>query len=126
MLKGTIKPVAILEAHIDGVKTLKPELNPRVDILAKLNSKPNITARLNEPAAISATINSTGSMVGKLGLVADREEYDGEYIVTPSRVATDLKTKHKVMRGDIHVKEIPYYETSNETGTTIYIGGNDG
>ena len=34
-----------------------------------------------------------------------------------------LETKNKRLRDNIHVKEIPYYETSNlSDGVTVYIG----
>lgn len=49
-------------------------------------------------------------------------EYTGDYIVTPRAYArTRLPTNGLVMRDDVTVIEIPYYETSNVTGTTIYI-----
>lgn len=54
---------------------------------------------------------------------AELETYSGETIVTPS--ATDeivLETAQKLLREDITVKKIPYYEVSAPTGgTTIYI-----
>jgi hypothetical protein len=50
--------------------------------------------------------------------------YDGEYIVTPIPYDSQtLETKHKVMADDVTVLAIPYYETSNISGITIYIGG---
>lgn len=50
--------------------------------------------------------------------------YDGEYIVTPKPfIEQTLKTKDKLMINDVTVLEIPYYETSNISGITIYIGG---
>jgi len=51
-------------------------------------------------------------------------EYNGEYEVTP-RVDKDttLLTAKKIMRRNVVVKQIPYYETSNESdGATVYIG----
>ena len=50
------------------------------------------------------------------------EMYNGEYTVTPSAHNNIvLETKHKTMRDDVTVLEIPYYETSNILGTTVYI-----
>lgn len=50
------------------------------------------------------------------------EKYEGDYIVTPS-AHNDiiLETADKVMEDNVTVLEIPYYETSNITGTTVYI-----
>lgn len=49
------------------------------------------------------------------------ELYDGEYSVTPKIQSQTLGTKEKIMKNDLEVKAIPYYETSNDSGTTIYI-----
>lgn len=50
------------------------------------------------------------------------EVYNGDYTVTPSAHNNIiLETKHKSMRDDVTVLEIPYYETSNLTGMTVYI-----
>ena len=54
--------------------------------------------------------------------VVGGEHYEGEYIITPS--PTDnivLATENKVMDDDVTVIKIPYYETSNITGKTVYI-----
>lgn len=67
-------------------------------------------------------------IVGRLsnGLVREQtiEEYDGEYQVTSRANASyQLETKNKLLVENIEVKEIPYYETSNNSGgVTIYIG----
>lgn len=47
--------------------------------------------------------------------------YKGEYEITPSIETQKLATSNKVMDKDITVFKIPYFETSNVTGTTVYI-----
>lgn len=49
------------------------------------------------------------------------EPYEGAYEVTPRVEATVLRTEGKTMEKDLTVKKIPYYETSNELGETVYI-----
>lgn len=51
------------------------------------------------------------------------ETYQGEYIVMPSLTEeTVLRTNGLLMTDDVTVKEIPYYETTNQSGgTTVYI-----
>ena len=51
-------------------------------------------------------------------------EYQGEYSVTPlPNMEQILRTSAKVLTDDIVVKEIPYYQTSNDAGGyTITIG----
>lgn len=48
--------------------------------------------------------------------------YQGAYTVTPKDEAQTLPTKNTAMADDVTVKEIPYYEVSNQTGSTVYIG----
>lgn len=48
--------------------------------------------------------------------------YEGDYTVTPkAHEQTVLATKRKYMNDDVTVLEVPYFETSNESGTTVYI-----
>ena len=49
--------------------------------------------------------------------------YEGEYEVTPKIFKQTLQTAHKILKEDVCVKEIPYYEVSNNSGgSTVYIG----
>lgn len=49
--------------------------------------------------------------------------YDGEYEIIPKvREEQILSTREKTMRRNVRVLEIPYYETTNPNGTTVYIG----
>lgn len=48
--------------------------------------------------------------------------YHGQYEVTPSaHNQIVLETREKLMADDVTVNKIPYYETSNESGLTVYI-----
>ena len=62
-------------------------------------------------------------------IVISGETYDvyrGEYEVTPkAHSETILETREKLMADDVTVLKIPYYETSNESGLTVYIAGED-
>lgn len=50
------------------------------------------------------------------------DTYTGEYIVIPkAHDEVILETKDKTMQDDVTVRKVPYYETSNQTGTTVYI-----
>lgn len=48
--------------------------------------------------------------------------YDGKYTVVPKTTSQELLTKDKKMKDNVTIKSIPYFETSNEEGTTVYIG----
>lgn len=48
--------------------------------------------------------------------------YAGPYSVTPKAgTAQTLSTAGKQMTEDVTVAKVPYYETSNTSGTTVYI-----
>lgn len=50
--------------------------------------------------------------------------YEGEYVVIPKSYDQNLETKGLRMKDDVTVTEIPYYETTNESGGyTVVIGG---
>ena len=52
----------------------------------------------------------------------NQEPYEGPYEVMPStRDDVVLETKKKRMTDDVTVFKIPYFETSNESGYTVYI-----
>ena len=57
--------------------------------------------------------------------VVDHDPYEGPYIVIPKRVDQILATKHKSMRDDVTVTEVPWTETSNQYGTTYIITPNN-
>ena len=54
-------------------------------------------------------------------MVIDADPYEGPYLVIPKTSEQVLETKHKNMRDDVTVTEIPYAETSNVYGTTVVI-----
>ena len=55
-------------------------------------------------------------------VIPDYETYDGEYEVVPAAYsAQTLNTTNKLLTDDVTVTEVPYYETSNEFGVTVYI-----
>lgn len=52
----------------------------------------------------------------------DYEYYNGPYEVTPRAYnKIILETDNKLMKDDVLVNEVPYYETSNISGNTVYI-----
>ena len=49
------------------------------------------------------------------------DKYNGSYEVTPSVYEQYLPTADKYLTRDVNVHKITYSETSNDTGTTVYI-----
>lgn len=74
---------------------------------------------------IKGQLKAQGMLVGKVGFPKCstwQDEYEGDYDVIPKTYLQTLDTDNKVLRDDVRVHEIPYFETSNEKGTTVYIG----
>lgn len=75
--------------------------------------------------AIQGNLETEGVLIGEVGFPKCfyPEIYDGEYEVTPKTHEQHLATNQKFMEDDVTIKKIPYYETSNDYGTTCYIAG---
>lgn len=64
------------------------------------------------------------AVVGELSIpdMINVGEYDGDYTVIPkAEEAILLETKGLIMKDDLTVTKVPYYETSNAYGITVYI-----
>lgn len=95
--------------------------------MSDVNERGVIKGSLQSRAVISGTVFAHQTVdYGRIDLpqfVQIGEEYEGEYIVVPStRDEQTLLTKNKLMAEDVTVRRIPYYETSNLYGKTVYIG----
>lgn len=53
------------------------------------------------------------------------EYYQGPYQAVPKIEAVRLETKDRYLTEDITIFKIPYWETDNTKGTTVYIGGGE-
>lgn len=54
--------------------------------------------------------------------VGSSRPYEGDYEVTPTVEGVTLPTKSLIMRHDLQVKRIPFFETGNPAGgETVYI-----
>ena len=67
-----------------------------------------------------------GSMNGTIGngivkVDGSTDPFLGEYEVTPKVDAQTMPCAGKKMLKDVDIKAIPFFETSNEAGTTVYI-----
>ena len=101
-----------LQERIDGQIVINPIINGEVNSSSTLNGQVNLTQVISGEVG---TFYNTSS--------EQHETYSGEYEVTPSTISSQiLKTADKIMEDDVKVNKIPYWETSNEYGITIYIG----
>lgn len=87
---------------------------------------PGISGSISTANKIQGAISLADIIVsGNLNVPAatEPEHYEGDYEITPSAHHNIvLETANKKMMGDVNVLQIPYFETSNTSGYTIYIG----
>ena len=71
-------------------------------------------------------INQEDILYGKITVsgkpIISEEIYEGNYEITPKVTPQTLLTGQRVMKDNLNVLSIPYYETSNLKGKTIIIG----
>ena len=76
-------------------------------------------------AGICGSMN-TANMTGTIGngivkVDGSTDPFLGEYEVTPKVDAQTMPCAGKKMLKDVDIKARPFFETSNEAGTTVYI-----
>lgn len=119
-----------MEGTLSTVQTITGSLSPVRNITGTLsNNITHITGKITETSTLTGTLTETNEQItGALIIPVQRDEetgtYDGEYIVTPKPFNSQtLYTAGLIMQHNVLVHKIPYYETSNVTGDTVYIGG---
>jgi len=97
-------------------------------MIGEPKSRANLEGEIRTKASLVGDISSRcviGDVeVGRVVIKHDEaENYDGDYIITPSGEKQILETANKKLIDDVEIKAIPYYDVANEYGRTIYIGG---
>ena len=108
-LVGTIKQSNVLVGIID----ISPTNIYYGQLKAVVTDTVNLVGKISE----------TNTLKGTIALSEVVESYLGDYIVTPKVESQIMLTKNKKMEENVTVLAIPYYETSNLSGKTVYIGG---
>lgn len=87
----------------------------------KVTVVPQETVRVRSASAGDVIKVAVGQGVA---VYPDAPVYQGDYIVIPKAAEeVTLATADKLLLDDITIKEIPYYQTSNQSGgETVYIG----
>lgn len=82
-----------------------------------------ITGSVSALHEVTGTLAGMGDVSGTItvGGATDWPEYGGAYEITPAVEAQTLETANKLMTDDLTVRAVPYYQTSNITGDTVYI-----
>lgn len=114
-------------AKLSGSEPIEATLTEADDaiagvVISQITSE--IHAHLSDVESINAILTKKeGTIEGKVSRYSVNKIYEGDYIVTPkANEEVILETSNKILTDDITVLEIPYYETSNISGYTVYIG----
>lgn len=88
-----------------------------IQLSLQIEKAPSLTLNIDDPSV--ALDIGTAITVTQL----EGDKYTGPYTVTPKadEVQT-LETRAKTMEDDVTVLAIPYYQTGNLYGDTVYIG----
>ena len=121
-LKGTITAPARLVGTIEQIDILKGT----IDISPSNVSVGQLKAVVSNTVSLIGKLNPTNKLQGIISAIEPVESYKGDYTITPKIDSQTMRTKNKKMEDNVTVLSIPYYETSNLTGKTVYIGGNYG
>lgn len=85
-----------------------------------------VNATVNNTIKVSTGVSFNGVITVKNNVVIPQGggiPYDGDYEITPRVDSQEFPTRNRLMKSDLKVNAIPYYETSNEqNGKTIFIG----
>ncbi len=81
-----------------------------------------LTGTISAVPGLSGKLSCNIELKGALSVPDDYSLYFGDCEVVPKAFETQtIATANKLLRSDILVREIPYFETHNTKGTTVYI-----
>lgn len=81
-----------------------------------------ISGKLSAVGGLTANLSDTGHLYGTIQNQKAYPQYTGEHNIIPKAHQDQiLETANKLVVQNIIVHEVPYEETHNESGTTVYI-----
>lgn len=83
----------------------------------------SLSGKISGKYVMKGTLSGIESLNGSICVTKEYNTYSGDYKVVPKASGSQvLQTANKILKEDILVTEVPYWETSNESnGTTAYI-----
>lgn len=127
MARGAINETGVLQGQLSTERNLQGQINTVQTLQGTVVAPVVLKGAINSCSFLKGKINPKNILQGNIIVPIEHyEEYKGEYSVTPKVSSQTLHTQNLVMKNNLTILEIPYFETSNETGNTVYIGGNNG
>ena len=92
--------------------------------MGSINALETLSGSIAADVSLSGILSCAGGLNGRVSVTREYDVYSGEYQVVPKAFEQQvLPTSNRVLKEDVVVKEVPFYETSNDSGgITAYIG----
>lgn len=92
--------------------------------MGSIKALETLSGSISAESSLAGELSCVDSLSGKLSVTKEYDVYGGEYEIVPKAFeAQVLPTSNRVLKEDVIVKEVPFYETSNDSdGITAYIG----
>ena len=119
-----IMSVANITATLNEQDVLSGALVDSRGISGSLSVSSIVSGSISSPETLSANLSGMEVLLADITLPRQvgGDPYQGDYVVTPkANSQTVLETRGKTMSENVTVVEIPYFETSNISGNTVYI-----
>lgn len=85
--------------------------------MGSINALETLSGSIAADVSLSGILSCVGGLSGKVSVTKEYDIYGGEYKIVPKTF------EERVLKEDVVVKEVPFYETSNDSGgITAYIG----
>ena len=82
----------------------------------------HLTGIMSAEPFLSGKLSCNVGLKGGLSVPDDYSLYLGDYLIVPRAFeGQTIATANKLLKKDILIKEIPYFETHNPKGITVYI-----
>lgn len=83
-----------------------------------------LSGSISVESSLTGKLSCSGGLAGKVSVTKEYDVYGGDYTVIPKAFEEQiLPTSNRVLKEDVIVKEVPFYEVSNDSdGMTAYIG----
>lgn len=119
---GTISEPIQLIGKIENQSPINGFVSIGSSLIGNINNSLDIKGCIST-LAISGLLTNQSSISGTLTIGSSGyTSYEGAYDVVPKETSQELATRNKVLNDNVRISEIPYFETSNLYGETIYIG----
>ena len=123
-----------MNSELTNSISLKATLSNGLNIKGSLLNGNNLAGLLKINSGMTGVLSDIQSMSGvikentlvqyetNINNSSSYPTYTDSYDIIPRIEDQTLNTKNKVLKDDVLVESIPYYQTSNEYGNTVYIG----